>query len=364
MPRMKNKVIRAWAAITGLCLIGALSACSSYNHLQVDYIESAMQQNPNYFDGYWSGSLECSAIGSYPPFTHYISVNLENGETLQVHGSKGYNGYEKMKWVIDQEGKIRIRGQYYWDKLKRISFWGQVGVDPEGDESEEVAMFGGRRGPRTCSAKLTRNRVFYETKKSEAVKTISKTSDESSIINITSHQPGSFNVTDQPETVITGNTSDDSDYASLFIQGKKVGLSSNGSFRVRCSLTLGINPVEIKLSRNKRHVASKEVSIVRIPDKKNLSAPVITVLTFPKDENYLFSHFDQVQISGIVTSRHSLSALYVNDDSIGIDSNNRFYKSLYLKEGKNVIRIEATDSKGSSSVRTFVLMYKKLPGGS
>jgi hypothetical protein len=123
--------------------------------LEVDYLSSVVSQDLTYFDGSWSGQITCDAVGGSPSFSKSINFELNRGAFEHERGYKKSNGYSRWKAKIKPNGKVSLKGKYYWNEWKSISISGQIGVDPK-NPINEILWLKGIRGPRWCEGQLDR----------------------------------------------------------------------------------------------------------------------------------------------------------------------------------------------------------------
>lgn len=128
--------------------------------LQINYLVDAVARDANYFDGYWSGVFTCGDCqrGCTPSgFSRSMYVMIKRGSAVvNGYNSNRYSyGYEHWKVKVNKDGRVKVKGEYWWDETKHVWFTGQIGIDPY-NPSKEIMWFMGKRGPRTCKGKFTR----------------------------------------------------------------------------------------------------------------------------------------------------------------------------------------------------------------
>jgi hypothetical protein len=124
-------------------------------HLEVDYLSEVVAQDLTYFDGRWSGQVTCNAVGSSPAFSKGIHFEIDQGVFEHERGIIKSNGYSRWKAKIRPNGKVSMKGKYYWNEWKSINISGQIGVDPK-NPTNEILWLKGIRGPRWCEGRLKR----------------------------------------------------------------------------------------------------------------------------------------------------------------------------------------------------------------
>ncbi len=95
------------------------------------------------WDGVYSGTISCAAAGSSPAYVQRRIVDVIDSRMEFRSNHKGIvNGYSFWDGAISPQGRLSIRGAYYWDRFKIIAFDGTV--------SGGRIVARGKQGPRDC----------------------------------------------------------------------------------------------------------------------------------------------------------------------------------------------------------------------
>lgn len=143
---------------------------------------------------------------------------------------------------------------------------------------------------------------------------------------------------------ITGSVSDKNDkYPKVYINGELIGIDYYGNWSKTVSLKEGNNTFEIKAinSAGKATTLYKTITF-------SLEGPTITFTTFPNT-----STNSSVTVTGRVSDNNDKKPiLFINDEWVGLDSNNNWSKTLTLKDGVNVFTVKAYNNLGKVSTVT------------
>lgn len=95
------------------------------------------------WDGAYSGTISCAPTASSPAYVQRRTINVINSRMSFRSNHDGIvNGYSFWDGVISAQGRLSVRGAYYWDRFRMIAFDGTVA------SGRIVAK--GRQGPRDC----------------------------------------------------------------------------------------------------------------------------------------------------------------------------------------------------------------------
>lgn len=299
--------------------------------LEVDYLSDVVSSDSGYFDGRWSGLMECGSAGRDRGISIYRKFIIEQGTGKFESGWPGSSGYRLWKIKVGKSGKVRVRGKYVADKLKLLSFSGQTGVDPV-DPEREVMWVRGTRGPRTCEAKLFRHlptagmkalsnkipalaeilqmreelerekiaRQKAEQKSAELRKDKEMVLDERQIAAINNEFSGIEGKSENPasprkmspdttppeieifshdttrgikvlninkKTIIKGLATDESGIVEVLVNNKEALLDQTGNFEIDIYLGIGMNDIIITAMDTHENRASKRITIMREASK-------------------------------------------------------------------------------------------------
>jgi orotate phosphoribosyltransferase-like protein len=268
--------------------------------LEVDYLSEVVSQDLTYFDGTWSGYISCGPAGSSPGSTPYAEININQGNGNKEIGVKGKRGYVRWKANILRNGKFTLKGKYYWEGWKTINYSGQIGVDPH-NPFKEIMWFKGKRGPRTCKAKLERklplsamNVLSYKIPKLRATldkqnkgagpmatqkveikptepkdKVLANNETQKDVIPpqivIFSHDTSrAINVVQKQKKInIKGRATDKNGIVEVIVNNKEASLGEKGNFDVDIYLGMGKNKIVVRAMDTFENVADKTFTITR-----------------------------------------------------------------------------------------------------
>lgn len=284
--------------------------------LEVDYLSEVVSPDLTYFDGTWrtwSGHMICSAVRSYPGFTRYRSITIERGSGGFEKGTKGSKGYLRWKVKIKPNGKVSVRGSYFWEQWKSINYWGQIGVDPQNPVGE-ILWFKGSRGPRTCEGKLERKLPL------SAMKALSnkfpKLAD------------------------------------SLYEQDKAARLAATQEAerkrKEQETLRLAAQEAERKRKEQKAKLVAKKAS------RQDTTPPEIVIFSHDTSRAInVVQKQKKINIKGRATDKNGIVEVIVNSKEASLDEKGNFDVDIYLGMGKNEIVVRAMDTFENVADKTF-----------
>jgi len=296
-----------------------------WSDLEKNYLDLAVSPDLTYFDGGWSGYMECSRHKSTKGFTIYRSLEIKQRKGIFKRGVKGNNGYRNWKIKIKKTGKVSVRGNYYQDNWKDISFSGQIGVDPD-HPYKEVMWIKGVRGPRTCEAKLYRGLPLTAMKLlsnkipklAEIVRDLDEIERDKGSQQKAELKTKLYKKTEADTPTVSGNVYQKTGPSDSTSNSKNIAPSQN---RPRDR-----TPPEIKVLS---HDTSRAISVL----KKN----------------------KKTKIKGRATDENGIVEVLVNNKEAVLDENGNFEIDIYLGVGKNKIVVTAMDTSENWATKNFTI---------
>jgi len=166
-------------------------------------------------------------------------------------------------------------------------------------------------------------------------------------IQITSPTDGS--ITDKPEVTVSGTVSDvGSGVKSVEINSNPITFTDN-SFNALVKLEEGKNTVIVKVVDKAGNETTATLNIIR-----DTTVPQILIAS-PANNSTV--NKETISVSGSVIDEN-IDTVTVNGKTVSLDSNNKFFDTIQLQEGKNTITIIAIDKAGNTSTTTLTIYYK------
>ena len=220
-----------------------------------------------------------------------------------------------------------------------------VYVEWDGSWSKSITLTEGRN---TLTIRATNNNGESTEITKEVVYTSTVSSPELTITQCPA-------TSSQNTITISGTVKDSIDsYPSVYINNELLYVEWDGDWSKTVTLSQGKNTFTIKAtnSSGKSTVITKEV-VYNVAVAPAASAPVLTITQCPTTsaQNY-------ITISGTVKdSTDYYPSVYINNESLYIDSYGSWSKTLFLSEGRNAFTIKATNSSGQSTEITKEVVY-------
>ena len=162
--------------------------------------------------------------------------------------------------------------------------------------------------------------------------------------------PSDGSITNKPEITISGTVSDvDSSIKKVEINSNSVTLT-DGSFNTVVKLEEGKNTITVKVVDKADNETTTTLNIVR-----DTKVPQI-LMSSPNDNSTV--NKETISVSGLVIDEN-IDTVTVNGKTVSLDSNNKFFDTIQLQEGKNTITITAVDKVGNKNSQTVTVYYKK-----
>jgi hypothetical protein len=329
--------------------------------LEVDYLSKVVSPDLTYFDGSWGGHMTCSAVQSYPGFTKYRSITIERGSGVFEKGTKGSKGYLRWKVKIKPNGKVSLRGKYYWDEWKHISFSGQIGVDHRNPINETIWLKG-IRGPRWCEGQLDRKLPL------SAMKVLS---DKFPLLSDTLRErdeKAPVNITASPEKKASPQTRVESEQKRKQKEARRIEkLEAERKRKEEEFLRLAAKEAERKWKEEQaRRLVAQEAERKRKEQKAKLLAKKETQKDVTPPQIVIFSHDTsraikvvqkqkKISIKGRATDKNGIVEVIVNNKEASLDEKGNFNADIYLGMGKNKIVVRAMDTFENVADRTFTI---------
>jgi len=130
--------------------------------------------------------------------------------------------------------------------------------------------------------------------------------------------------------------------AKLFANGIAVSVSPDGSFNARLRVVEGVNDIKLRAAKDTKSV-SRSVKIyvnTKKPDIR-LSAPLVSGFYNRRDYSLSGAIFD-------LTPNDKIKVKLNGEELAEVEGRGSFNRTIILKEGKNNIRVVATDRSGNS----------------
>jgi hypothetical protein len=166
-------------------------------------------------------------------------------------------------------------------------------------------------------------------------------------IQITSPSDGS--ITNKTEIAISGTVSDvGSGVKSVEINSNPITFTDN-SFNALVKLEEGKNTVIVKAVDKAGNETTATLNIIR-----DTTVPQILIAS-PANNSTV--NKETISVSGLVIDEN-IDTVTVNGKTVSLDSNNKFFDTIQLQEGKNTITIIATDKAGNRNSQIVTVYYK------
>jgi hypothetical protein len=167
-------------------------------------------------------------------------------------------------------------------------------------------------------------------------------------IQITSPSNGS--ITNKTEVTISGIVSEvGSGIQRVEINSNSVALTNN-SFNTVVKLEEGKNTVTVKAVDKAGNETTTTLNIIR-----DTTVPQILIVS-PANNSTVDK--ESISVSGSAIDEN-IDTVTVNGKTVSLDSNNKFFDTIQLQEGKNTITITAVDKVGNKNSQTVTVYYKK-----
>ena len=167
-------------------------------------------------------------------------------------------------------------------------------------------------------------------------------------VQISSPTDGS--ITDKPEVTISGAVSDvDSSIKKVEINSNSITLTDD-SFNTVVKLEEGKNTVKVKAVDKAGNETTITLNIIR--------DTIIPQILIVSPANNSTVNKETISVSGSVIDEN-IDTVTVNGKTVSLDSNNKFFDTIQLQEGKNTITITAVDKVDNKNSQTVTVYYKK-----
>ncbi len=130
--------------------------------------------------------------------------------------------------------------------------------------------------------------------------------------------------------------------AKLFANGISVPVAPNGSFNARLRVIEGVNNIKLQAKKEEKSI-SRNVKIyvnTKKPDIR-LSSPLVSGFYNRRDYSLSGAIFD-------LTPNDKIKVRMNGEELTEVDGRGSFNRTVILQEGKNIIRVVATDRSGNS----------------
>jgi hypothetical protein len=162
--------------------------------------------------------------------------------------------------------------------------------------------------------------------------------------------PSDGSITNKPEVTISGTVSDvDSGIKKVDINSNPATLT-DGSFNTVVKLEEGKNTVTVKAVDKADNETTITLNIIR-----DTTVPQILIVS-PANNSTVDK--ESISVSGSVIDEN-IDTVTINGKTVSLDSNNKFFDTIQLQEGKNTITITAVDKVGNKNSQTVTIYYKK-----
>jgi len=167
-------------------------------------------------------------------------------------------------------------------------------------------------------------------------------------VQISSPTDGS--ITDKPEVTISGAVSDvDSSIKKVEINSNSITLTDD-SFNTVVKLEEGKNTVKVKAVDKAGNETTITLNIIR--------DTIIPQILIVSPANNSTVNKETISVSGSVIDEN-IDTVTINGKTVSLDSNNKFFDTIQLQEGKNTITITAVDKVDNKNSQTVTVYYKK-----
>lgn len=157
--------------------------------------------------------------------------------------------------------------------------------------------------------------------------------------------------TDQSSVTVSGAVYDMNDTnPGVYINDSEISVGALGVWSTTIDLTEGENVISIKAVNKLGKVTESTRTIYYQPD-----TPALQIITFPETTNS-----NLITISGVVYDNNDDRArVYVNDSEIYVNSDGSWSATVKLKDGENIVKVEATNKLGkTTTIEKKVIMFK------
>jgi hypothetical protein len=166
-------------------------------------------------------------------------------------------------------------------------------------------------------------------------------------VQITSPSDGS--ITNKTEIAISGTVSDvGSGVKSVEINSNPITFTDN-SFNALVKLEEGKSTVIVKVVDKAGNETTATLNIIR-----DTTVPQILIVS-PANNSTV--NKETISVSGSVIDEN-IDTVTVNGKTVSLDSNNKFFDTIQLQEGKNTITIIAIDKAGNRNSQIVTVYYK------
>ena len=151
------------------------------------------------------------------------------------------------------------------------------------------------------------------------------------------------------------SVSDDSRIAEVQIDGRKASLLEDGIFSATIPLNQGKNEIRITATDTYGNVGTYQFIVEKpYPILEDPTPPEI-VIHSPASRDARVAAV-QFTIEGSVTDDNGVNEVRIDDVGTTILANGAFAKTVQLFEGKNLIRVTATDTSGNMDTNQFTIV--------
>jgi len=296
-----------------------------WSDLEKNYLDLAVSTDLTYFDGGWRGYMKCGRVESHKGFTIRRYFEIEQGAGKFETGFKGKNGYRNWKVKIKKTGKVSVRGSYYQNNWKNISFSGQIGVDPDNPD-KEIMWMKGTRGPRTCESKLYRNLPLA------AMKLLSnKIPELAEKVRKREELEREMDARHKAESKIENYKKTEADAPTFSENADQKTKSSNS------------------ISKPKTLAPSQKFT-------KDTTPPQILVLSHDTSRAIsVLKKNKKTKITGRAIDENGIVEVLVNNKEAVLDENGNFEAVIYLGVGRNKIVVTAMDTSENWATKNFTV---------
>jgi uncharacterized protein YfaP (DUF2135 family) len=154
-------------------------------------------------------------------------------------------------------------------------------------------------------------------------------------------------ILNQQNIVVSGTTEKD---AEVTVNGILTPVNVDGSFKQNITLVEGKNTITVVAKDEAGNISTKSLNITLD------TTPPLLSITSPSEK--FVTNQNLIQISGVTEQGASVSIAGVE---VSVNSDGTFSKSIPLKEGVNVIKIEARDKSGNAAFTSIEGILDTIP---
>lgn len=175
---------------------------------------------------------------------------------------------------------------------------------------------------------------------------------EEEAITITIESPSEGAEVEEEKIKVSGITQA---YATVSIDGVTGVADASGRFTMEVLLTEGENVLTITATSTTGKTASKTLRLKYTPTEEDTVPPQLTI-TFPRD--HFITNKPQIMVTGVSEKD---AQVMINGELIPVDAQGGFKKPIVLFEGENIIKVEAKDTAGNSTISVVRVILDTIP---